>query len=421
MRNRLLLAVAAILILAAGLPAAPARAETLKMWGPENITAPATRALWDKIKAGFEEENPGVSVEFVPPTGTISNGAVQAAIQSDAGPDVVWTNSGIGRMTVVVDAGLIQPLTADYDGGWKDKIYPWLYDMLKKQFGGEIYEVPDGLDALAIFYHKDMFAEHGWTFPENYQGFLDLMQKVQDAGIQPLVAAPNNTGSAGHLFGNVLQVTAGRDVMGKVVSGEIPWTDKRVVAGISAFADLVKRGFIRPEMAALNFDAGTRLFLSRKAAMFVGGPWFIALAQGAGYPLGNLGYTAMPSDLAGESIPTGGVGWSYMVPVSSSQPALARKWIGHLLSDKVMKMRAEDPTSSAIYPRDLGEDVKPAVPVMADIFGAAEKGVGYNPSVYVPGSTIDTYYQVIQGLISGQVTPEQGAAAIAAKMQEAKR
>jgi raffinose/stachyose/melibiose transport system substrate-binding protein len=411
-------AIAGVLISASALATPPVHAETLRMWGPENITDPVAAELWNEIKAGFEAQNPGVTVEFIPPSGTISNGAVQAAIQSDAGPDVLWTNSGVGRVKVVVDANLVQPLTADYDAGWSGKIYPWLYEQLKGQFGGEIYEVPDGLDALGIWYHKDMFAENGWEFPDTYAGFLDLMQTIQDSGMQPLVAAPSNTGSAGHLFGNVLQVTAGRDVMGQAVSGEIPWTDPRVVAGIQAFADLVDRGFIQPEMAALNFDAGTRLFLSKRAAMFVGGPWFIGLAAGADYPVDNLGYTTMPSDLPGESIPTGGIGWSYMIPVNSKQPELARKWIDYLLSDAVMKLRAEHPTSSAIYPREL-TGVTPAVPVMGEIFAAANKGVGYNPSVYVPGSTIDTYYQVIQGLIGGQVSVEDGAAQIEAKMSEA--
>ena len=211
--------------------ASPAGAQTLHMWGPEKIADPAVAELWEKIADGFEATHPGVTIEYIAPTGTISNGAVQAAIQSDAGPDVVLTNSGIGRMTTVVNSKLVQPLTADYEAGWKDQIYPWLYEQLKQPFDGEIYEVPDGLDALAIWYHKDMFAEHGWEFPDSYDGFLELLQKIQDAGVQPIVAAPNNTGSAGHIFGNVLQVTAGSDVMGDVVSGEIPWTDDRVVAG----------------------------------------------------------------------------------------------------------------------------------------------------------------------------------------------
>ena len=397
--------------------AAGAEAQTLTMWGPERIADPEVAALWEEIAAGFEATHQGVDVEFMAPTGTISNGAVQAAIQSGAGPDVILTNSGVGRVTTVVNAGLVQPLTADYEAGWKDLIYPWLYEELASQFDGEIYEVPDGLDALGIWFHKDMFEKNGWKIPGSWDEFMALMGEMQDAGIQPLVAAPNNTGSAGHLVGNVLQVTAGSEVMGQAVSGELPWTDERVIAGLQAFADLVENGYVQPEMAALTMDAGIRLFLTKRAAMFVGGPWFVGIAANAEYPLDNLGFATMPSN-GGESMPTGGVGWSYLVPVNSSEPELAREWIEYILSDEVMKMRAEHPTSAAIYPRAL-DGVAPAVPVMGEVFAAAEEGVAYNPSVYLPGSAIDTYYQVIQGLIGGQVSVEDGAAQIQAQIEAA--
>jgi raffinose/stachyose/melibiose transport system substrate-binding protein len=405
--------------LAAALTAPAAQAETLTMWGPERISDPEVSALWEEIASGFEATHPDVEVEFMAPTGTISNGAVQAALQSGAGPDVVLTNSGLGRTTAVVEAGLVSPLTEQYVAGWKDMLYPWLYEALKSQFDGEIYEVPDGLDALGIWYHKDMFSEQGWEIPATWDDFTTLLGEIQEAGIQPLVAAPNNTASAGHLFGNVLQATAGADVMEGAVTGEIPWTDERVVAGIQAFADLVSEGYIQPEMAALTFDAGTRLFLTRRAAMFVGGPWFIGIAANADYPVENLGFTTMPSNMEGESIPTGGIGWSWYVPANSEHPELAREWIEYILSDEVMKIRAEHPTSSAIYPRSLG-DVTPSVAVMSDIFAAADRGVGYNPSVYLPGATVDTYLQVIQGLIGGQVSAEDGAAQIQAQIEAAK-
>lgn len=114
-------------------------------------------------------------------------------------------------------------------------------------------------------------------------------------------------------------------------------------------------------------------------------------------------------------MPTGGIGWSWMVPTSSKQPDLAMKWIDYILSDEVMRFRAEHPTGTQISPREL-EGIKPVVPVMAEIFAAAANGVGYNPSVYMPGSALDTYFQVIQGLIGGQLTAEDGLAQLQAKM-----
>lgn len=416
MLRRTLLASAAAVLATAGL-AGGAQAQKLVMWGPEQITEPLIAELWNGLKAEFEAANPGVTVEFMPPTGTISNGAVQAAIQSNAGPDVILTNSGIARVTTVVDAKLVSPLTAAYSQrGWDKQIYPWLYEELKRQRGGEIYEVPDGLDALAVWYHKDMFAENGWTMPATYAEFHDLLQKIKDKGIMPIAIGPRTAGSAGHLFGNMLQSASGSEAVGKAVSGELSWTDPSMVTGAVRLRELVDKGYIDKEMAALDLDGAARLWFNKRAALFVAGPWFTANARKAEYDLANAGYAPMPSDL-GPGKPTGGVGWSWLVPANSKEPELAMKWIDFILSDAVMKKRAENPASTMIYPRAL-DGVNPPTAILGDIFAAAANGVGYNPSVYLPASVVDTYFQVIQGIISAQITGEDAMAQIEAKMAE---
>lgn len=415
MLRRTLVASALALAVAGAVPGF-AQAQTLTVWATDQLADPLVAEVWNKLKADFETANPGVTVEYMPPTGTISNGAVQAAIQSDAGPDVLLTNSGIGRVTTVVNAKLIQPLTAHYaDMGWKDKIFPWLYDILAGQFGGEIYEVPDGIDAIGLWYHKDLFAENGWTLGGTWAEFEATLQKIKDKGIEPLVVGPRNNANGGHLMGNFLEAAAGPEVMGQVVNGKKPWTDPEPLLGAQRITDFVKKGFISPQMAGLDLEAATRVWTNKRGAIFFGGPWFIGNARSNEYPLDNMGFASIPSDLPGASIPTGGIGWSWMIPVSSKQPDLAAKWIDFILSDEVMRFRAEHPTGTQIAPRAL-PDLKPAVPVMAEIFTAAANGVGYNPSVYMPGAALDTYFQVIQGLIGGQVSAEDGLAQLQAKM-----
>jgi raffinose/stachyose/melibiose transport system substrate-binding protein len=395
-----------------------AQAQTLVMWGPEQITEPLVAELWNGIKADFEAANPGVTVEFMPPTGNISDGAVQAAIQSNAGPDVMLTNSGIARVSTVVNAALVAPLTSAYtERGWDKQIYPWLYDELKSQRSGEIYEVPDGLDALGIWYHKDMFAENQWQIPGTYADFLTLMGQMKEKGINPIVIGPRTAGSAGHLFGNILQASSGTPVVGEALDGKLPWTDPSIALGATRLRELVDAGYIDKEMAALDLDGAARLWFNKRAAMFVAGPWFTANARNAGYDLSNAGFAAMPSDI-GAAMPTGGVGWSWMVPANSKQPELAMKWIDFILSEDVMKRRAENPASTMLYPRAI-KDYNPPTQILAEIFSAAAGGVGYNPSVYLPAGVVDTYFQVIQGLISAQITGEEGMAQIQAKMAEA--
>jgi raffinose/stachyose/melibiose transport system substrate-binding protein len=317
----------------------------------------------------------------------------------------------------VVDAKLVAPLTTAYtERGWDKQIYPWLYDVLKGQRAGEIYEVPDGLDVLGIWYHKDMFAENGWTIPATYTEFLDLMAEIKEKGIMPIAIGPRTAGSAGHLFGNMLQSASGIANVGQAVSGTLPWTDPAMLPGAVRLRELVDLGYIDKEMAALDLDGASRLWFNKKAAMFVAGPWFTANARKAEYDLNNASFAAMPSDV-GPAMPTGGIGWSWMIPTNSKQPELAMKWIDFILSDEVMKKRAESTASTMLYPREL-PDVVPPTPILGEIFKVGAMGVGYNPSVYLPAAVVDTYFQVIQGIISAQITGEDGMAQIEAKMAE---
>lgn len=417
LRRTILASALAALATTVALPAATAQAQTLVVWATDQMAQPPVAELWNKLKADFEAANPGVTVEYMPSTGTISNGAVQAAIQSNAGPDVLLTNSGIGRVSTVVNAKLIQPLTPYYESmGWKDKLFPWLYDILAGQFGGEIYEVPDGIDAIGLWYHKDLFAENGWEIGGTWADFEALLQKIKDKGLEPLAVGPRNGANGGHLMGNFLQAAAGSEVMGQVVTGDKPWTDPEPLLGAERVVDFAKKGFISPQMGGLDQEGAMRLWINKRAAIFFGGPWFIGNARAGDYPLENMGFATIPSDLPGESKPTGGIGWSWMIPTSSKQPELAAKWIDFIISDEVMRFRAEHPTGNQIAPREMPADINPFVPVMKDVFAAANKGVGYNPSVYVPGGVTDVYFQVIQGLIGGQISAADGMAQLQAKM-----
>ena len=404
-------------VAATGISTGMAHAEKLVVWAGEQMSNPVVAEGWNKLKADFEAQNPGITVEYMLPTGMIDNGAVQAAIQSDAGPDVLLTNSGLGRMTTVVKAKLVRPLTTYYEEhGWKDQIFPWLYDVLKGQFGGEIYEVPDGFDAIGLWYHKDLFEKNGWKIGGSWADFEALLAKMKEAGIEPLVVGPRKGANGGHLAGNFFQAAAGTDAMGEVVRGKRPWTDAQPLLGAQRIADFVSKGYINQKMAGLDQDAATRMWVNKRAGIFFGGPWFITSANTLGYDLNNLGYATIPSDVKGASIPTGGIGWSWMIPTSSKQPELAVKWLDFVLSDEIMRYRFEHPSGNTLRPRAL-EGAKPHIPVMAEVAAAAAGGIGYNPSVYIPGAALGTYYQVIQGLIGGQVSPQEGLAEIQAQIK----
>lgn len=92
------------------------------------------------------------------------------------------------------------------------------------------------------------------------------------------------------------------------------------------------------------------------------------------------------------------------------------KWISHMLSDDILRLSMEHETASNIMMREMS-GVTPPIPVLGEVFAAAEAGVGFNPSVHIPGSALDTYYQVIGGLVGGQISAQDAMAQIEAKMR----
>ena len=70
------------------------------------------KALWDEINAKFHEENPDITVEFLPVTATEYDGVLQTKLASENAEDIMFLRAfGSGRQ--IYDAGYVLPLTEE--------------------------------------------------------------------------------------------------------------------------------------------------------------------------------------------------------------------------------------------------------------------------------------------------------------------
>ena len=80
---------------------------------------------------------------------------------------------------------------------------------------GKLYEIPYQLKANLYLYNKDLFDQAGVTaVPTNWDEFLDVCQKLKDAGITPLTTDDAYSPQA---FGMHLARLIGSDEVEKVV------------------------------------------------------------------------------------------------------------------------------------------------------------------------------------------------------------
>ena len=376
----------------------------------------------EAVAQPFEENNPNIAVELSSGGLTFEDGSLQTTLQSGEGPDVLNVNSGPGRVGVLASNGLISPVDELYErAGLADVFLPGVMDQLRNQNPeGKLYEVVDGLDVFQFYYHKNIFEEHGLEPPQTYDDFLAICQTLQDAGVQPILLGARDNFQGGWLFGNLVQASAGRDVMTEVIYGDGDFTHPDIVRGAEMLKTLVDEDYINGlEAAALEGDQAQAAFGQGQGAMIV-------LAQGQvlelgreGTDLDNVGSFLLPSLNEGQPpAPTSGLATSWIINADSENQEAAEQWLEWAASDEFLRITME--SGGFLVPaRTIPDDVT-LPPVMQDAVDKLANGSGYNPSVYFPAGAKDAWYAALQMIITGQASPEEAAAGVQEALEEAR-
>jgi len=125
----------------------------------------------DALIEQFEAENPGIVVNHTHFPYADYRTRIAAAVPAGEGPDVI--QMFYGWVPDYIDAGLLQPLPADYfplqelEDEYFDIVQAMVYD-------GQLYAVPTAVRSLALFWNKRMFEEAGLD-PETPPATLDEM------------------------------------------------------------------------------------------------------------------------------------------------------------------------------------------------------------------------------------------------------
>lgn len=131
----------------------------------------------------FEKEHPDIDVTYEIKADGDYDSLLKTAVQSGSGPDLFWTNgTATSTMADFAKNGAIVDLSSDVDFSFISE------DAMKlATIDGAVYSVPwMTLDTRAVYYNKDMFAEHGWEIPKTFDEFETLLKTIKEAGITPI-------------------------------------------------------------------------------------------------------------------------------------------------------------------------------------------------------------------------------------------
>lgn len=147
---------------------------TLKM--VESLTNPTRTETLKKLLAGFEKENPNITVDLISPPTDSADQKIQQMLQSGKGVDVVEardiTVGSFGANKWLYD------MTADLKGwdGW-DNLTTNAVNYSKQD--GKTYYIPYGFYGLSLFYRTDLVKAAGFSGPPaSWQDLLKQSEKL---------------------------------------------------------------------------------------------------------------------------------------------------------------------------------------------------------------------------------------------------
>lgn len=245
------------------------------IWAEDNDNG----VLINKIAQDYKDNvNPNFTweYEYIPSADLTTK--ITTLAGADDLPDMFAYESG-KPIVELINAGKIVDIGAELKRiGSSDYVTPSATSLLQTLSGTDtIYDLPLGLNIEGFWYNKALFQQAGISAPPaTMDEFEEDLKKLQDAGIQPLVAG----GASGETWGSTRVVNAvtvrtlGNDAMKKAAEGQAKYTDQGYVDAAQKVADWAAAGYFGEGINTVTMNAAGQMLMNGQAAIFYNGSWF---------------------------------------------------------------------------------------------------------------------------------------------------
>lgn len=311
-----------------------------------------------------------------------------------------------------VEADRLTDLTP-YGGkyGWDKIIYPWAYNICKAN--DKLMSIPNGIEALVMYYRTDVFSKNGWSMPTGAAAFDKLLKDEKAAGYIPMSfgtagdVAPNE-----HWISVALNCYAGSQKVKEALQGKAKWTDPDLKAAFQKLVDLWQNGYLSERNSqSVNMQDASALLAQGRASMAMNGTWCFWVYS-TFYPDMPWDVTAIPN-LKDDSKPVVPVSLSgvWAINKNSKVADASADIINFLLTNPELNVKGVEEADYTPLPIGLkasmfSDKIDSKKLKMYDmLFKAQESGeIGYCTWTFWPPKTRNYLMENIDGVFLGQTT-----------------
>jgi len=377
-------------------------AVTITWW--HNATADPGLAFWQTVADEFEALHPNVTVKVE----AIQNEDLQrtripVALQSGEAPDL-FQQWGGGEMVAQVADGYLKDLTGLVDddvarlGG---SVAPWQVD-------GKTYGLPYQFGPEGIWYRPSLFEQAGITgTPATLSDLSADVQKLKDAGIEPIAVGAADGWPAAHWWYNFALQSCPTDVM-QSANSSLDFSDACWTTAGEKLQEFINTQPFNTGFAATSAQQGATssagLVANGNAAMELMGQWNMSVMTGlvddVDGLLADLSWFPFPSIDGAKGDPTAMLGGGDGFSCSAGAPDACVDLLKYITSDDVLSRFAAEVGGIPSAPAAQSAVADPTLKTIADFMGKSNYlqlwlDTSYGPTV--GGAMNDAIIQLFAG------------------------
>ena len=349
--KRLLSLLLAVLFLASASVALAADTIDLEFW-----IISSRKEITESLVADFMAVNPDITVTPVIQATLDHRRNLMVAASSQTMPDAwfIWGGTIGGFYS---ENGLSYDL-ADYAAAhnWDEKFSAAALNL--STLNGQLAGYPAAMNAIGVFYRKDIFEANGIAVPTTFEEFEQACATLKAVGIVPI-----GTGGLGgyhvmRLTEALIEMYAGSELHDKLNSLEEPWTNEAVVKAFTKLKEFSDLGYFPEGYVTQDPEAAKMLLYAGMTAMQIEGQYmesnFVADEQDRDL----YGYFKLPLSEEGNRMSAFVEMWQFNKNLTDEELEAALKFADFYFSPESVakygaKLKQPIPRTDNILPADF--------------------------------------------------------------------
>ena len=299
-------------------------------------TKPENKDTIQKLVDKYNESHDDVTVKVTAPpdAGTV----LKTRMAKNDMPDIV-AMGGDNNYTEVEGAGMLLDLgDQDYIKDVQEAYIDRVYDVNKDK-EETIYGVPFATNASGVIYNTEKFEELGLEVPKTWDEFIDTLQKIKDAGEQPLLMTYKDAWTANAPWNSIAADLAPESFADDRKAGKTTFvgTHEEITEKYLTLLDYAQDDFM-----GLSYDDGNKKFANGDAVMIINGNWAINQYKSANADL-NVNMFALPaSNDESKNYVTSGVDVLLGVCKDSANEDMAKEFVSFMMEPENAQTYIDD-------------------------------------------------------------------------------